>query len=122
MRRVLFFSFGLINFSFRGFLGQQEEKFSVLTEGVKELATARQAQIDAHKLSLQSDLHFEILKHDDKAKKMIEMGFTDKSLNLHALMESDGSINDAIGKSTIRFVRYAICTNYVWLAQTCLFC
>ena len=100
------------NFSFRGFVRQQVEKFSVLnTEGVKELATARQIRIDQHKLSVQNDFLFEKLKHEDNTKKMIEMGFTDESLNLHALIESNGSINDAIGKSTDRFERHAICMN-----------
>lgn len=50
-----------------------------------------------------------MLKQDDNVKKMVEMGFTDKSLNLAALIQSNGSINDAIGKSTVRFPRHATC-------------
>lgn len=75
------------------------EKFSVLeTDGVKSLKTANQHRLDAHKLSLQSDLNFEILKHQDQAKQMVEMGYADSSANIYALIQSNGSINDAIGK------------------------
>ena len=101
----------ILKTNFRGLARQQVEKFSVLnTEGVNKLETAKQAQIDAHKLEVQSDFHFEMLKHEDNAKKMVEMGFTDKSFNLSALIQSNGSINDAIGKSTARFPRHATCT------------
>ena len=100
----------------RDYVRQQVEKFSVLnTPAVTELATARQAQIDVQKLSVQSDFLFERLKHEDKTKQMVEMGFTDESLNLHALIQSNGSINDAIGKFTTRFLRHAICIDFVWL-------
>ena len=101
----------ILKTNFRGLARQQVEKFSVLnSEGFNKLETAKQAQIDAHKLEVQSDSHFEMLKHEDNAKKMVEMGFTDKSFNLSALIQSNGSINDAIGKSTARFPRHATCT------------
>ena len=76
------------------------QKFSVLldTDSVTRLETANQLRLDAHKITLQNDLNFEILKHKDQANQMVEMGFTDSSTNSYALIKSSGCINGAIGK------------------------
>ena len=76
------------------------QKFSVLldTDSVTRLETANQHRLDAHKLPLQSELTFEMLKHKGQANQMVEMGFTDFSTNIYALIKSSGCINGAIGK------------------------
>ena len=89
----------ICKFIFRSIDHPRVTKFSVLdTESVTGLETTNKRRLNAYKLSLQNDLNFEMLKHKDKANQMIEMGFTDFSTNINALIKSSGCINGAIGK------------------------